>query len=82
MHTRTWEVQLYVFEDEDRTRAEAVLHLDGGSEVRHVGIARRNPRDRNVPEIGEELAVARALTGLGHDLLEAAVADVAENVSA
>ena len=49
-------------------------------QVRHEGTARRNPKDTDVPEIGEELAAARALSGLAHDLLEAAVADVEQNV--
>lgn len=79
MHTKTWHVEVYLFEHEDRTRAEAVLRTDAGTELRHRGTARRNPNDRNVPEIGDELATCRALTGLAHDLLEATAADVAAN---
>ena len=76
MHTRTWHMEIYLYEDEDSTRAEAVLRTDAGTEIRHAGIARRNPADRNVPEIGDELAACRAVTGLAHDLLEATVTDV------
>jgi hypothetical protein len=36
------------------------------------GRARRNPRDPNVPVVGEELAAARALSDLSHQLLHAA----------
>jgi hypothetical protein len=79
MHTRTWHVKLNIFEDDEHTRAEAVLTTDAGTEIRHAGSAYRHPRDRDVPEIGDELAVSRALNGLAHDLLEATVADVWAN---
>jgi uncharacterized protein DUF1876 len=82
MHTRTWQLELFIFEDDSQTRAEAVLRTDAGTELRQVGTARRNPSDRNVPEIGDELAASRALAGLAHDLLEAAAADVEQNVTA
>lgn len=76
MHTRTWHVEIYLYEADDHTRAEAVLRTDAGTEVRHEGVARRNPADRNVAEIGDELAACRAVTGLAHDLLEATATDV------
>jgi hypothetical protein len=79
MHTRTWHVAVHLFEQEDHTRAEAVLQTDAGTELRHEGLARRNPADRDIPEIGDELAACRALAGLAHDLLEATIADVAAN---
>lgn len=79
MHTRTWHVTINLFEEDSSTRAEAVLHTDAGPDVRHAAVARRRPGDRDVPEIGAELAVCRALAGLSHDLLDAAIADVAEN---
>jgi hypothetical protein len=72
-------VDIYLFEHDDHTRADAVLRTDAGTELRHDGVARRHPRDRDVPEIGDELATCRALSGLAHDLLEAAIADVAAN---
>jgi hypothetical protein len=76
MHTRTWHVEIYLYEDDNTTRAEAVLRTDAGTELRHAGVARRNPADRDIPEIGDELAACRAVTGLAHDLLEATVTDV------
>jgi Rv2632c-like len=78
--TATWHIEVFLFEEGDRTRAEAVLRTSAGTELRHEGVARRNPRDTEVPEIGEELATARALSGLAHDLFEATVADIEENV--
>lgn len=80
METKRWHIELYLFEDGKTTRAEAVLRTTAGTELRHEGLARRHPRDGDVPEIGEELAVCRALNGLAHDLLESTVADVEENV--
>ena len=82
MHTRTWKVTIQLSEDGQRTRAVAVLQTDAGPDLRHEALAMRNPDDRDVPEIGDELAVSRALSGLSQDLLEAAVADVAQNVGA
>jgi uncharacterized protein DUF1876 len=80
MHTRTWTVTILLTEDDERTRAAAVLHTDAGTEVRHEGLARRSPEDPQVPEIGDELAACRALAGLAQDLLEATVADVEQNM--
>jgi len=79
METKTWQVQIFVYEDAGRTNAEAVLKTSAGTELRHTGAARLNPADRNVPEIGDELAVCRALTGLAHDLLDATLSDVEQN---
>ena len=79
MHTRTWHVDVHIFEEDRHTRAEAVLRTDAGTEVRHAGTAYRNPTDRDVAEIGDELAASRALNGLAHDLLEATIADVFVN---
>lgn len=79
MHVKRWDVTLNLFEDEEHTRAEAVLHTGTGAVVRHTGTARRHPGDRDVPEIGDELAVARALHGLAENLLAATSADVWDN---
>lgn len=79
MHTRTWTVNVYLSEADGRTHAEAVLTTDAGTELRHVAGARRNPGDREVAEIGDELAACRALSGLAHDLLEAATSDIEAN---
>jgi hypothetical protein len=79
MHTRTWHVTIHLSEQDDLTRAEAVLHTDAGPDLRHEALARRRESDRNVPEIGDELAACRALAGLAHDLLDATIQDVAAN---
>lgn len=79
MHTRTWHLHVDLFEEDDHTRAEAVLRTDAGTELRHLGTARRSPDDRDVPEIGDELAVCRALQGLANQLLDASIADIQAN---
>jgi hypothetical protein len=78
MDTKRWTVDIFIDEHDDhnRTRAEARLHtLDSTHLVGH-GTARRNPSDREIPEIGDELAVARALSELAHLLLQSAADDV------
>jgi hypothetical protein len=81
-HTRTWNIEIYIDEHEDqrRTRAEARLHTGDRTDLRSEGFARRNPTDPEVPEIGDELAVARALAELSHQLMEAAASDVEQLV--
>lgn len=78
--TKTWRVDVFVYEDDEHTKADAVLHTDAGTELRSSGLARKHPADREVPEIGDELAVCRALSELSHRLLIAASDDVEENV--
>jgi hypothetical protein len=79
LHSHSWDVTIQFLEDGPRTRAVAVLRTDAGTELRHEGVARRNPSDRDVPEIGDELAACRALAGLAHELLDATLGDVEEN---
>jgi hypothetical protein len=80
MHINTWNVEIFISEHDDMTNAEAVLHTADGREIRHSGHSRRSPKDPEVPEIGDELAVCRALAGLSHALFEASLADVELNV--
>jgi hypothetical protein len=73
---KTWTVQIEIDEHEDRTRAVARLHIGDTESLVGVGLARLNPADRDVPEIGDELATARALSELSHRLLDAAAQDI------
>ncbi len=71
MKTLTWTVEIVFSEDEDRTRADAML--TGSAEtLQGWGRARRNPVDPDVPAVGEEVAAARALSDLAHHLLDRA----------
>ncbi len=71
-----WTVDVYIDEDEGRTYAEARLHSRDDTGLVGIGRAKLNPADRDIPEIGDELAVARALTDLGHRLLISAASDI------
>lgn len=76
--TKHWTVDVYIDEHDDqrRTVAEARLRTEGKPDLRGEGIALRNPHDRDVPEIGDELAVARALADLSRRLRETAAGDI------
>ncbi len=74
--TRTWSVEIYIGERDGQTHAQARLHTGDRTGLTATGAARLNPTDRDVPEIGDELAVARALSGLAHVLLDAAAKDI------
>ncbi|MGH3371304.1 MAG: DUF1876 domain-containing protein [Nocardioidaceae bacterium] len=73
---KTWDVRVTIEEEGDQTRAEAVLGLDNKAEIRGQGMSRRNPGDESVPRIGDELATARALSDLAHQLLGTAAHEI------
>jgi hypothetical protein len=75
-HVKTWRVDLQLFESEDSTTAHATL-LAETSGIDAVGRARRRHEDANVPEIGDEVAAARALRRLADRLLGTASDDIA-----
>jgi hypothetical protein len=73
---KRWSVDIFISEHDRTTRAEARLRTNDATEVRGVGMAHRNPHDRDVPEVGDELAAARALGDLSRHLLSEAVGDI------
>jgi len=73
----TSEIEITFNEDGDHTEARASLSLRGAT-FAGWGRARRNPTDQNLPMVGEELAVARALSDLAHKLVEAAAEVISE----
>ncbi|MEZ0448017.1 dsRBD fold-containing protein [Cellulomonas sp. ICMP 17802] len=81
---RTWKAAIYLFDaddprsDSDVTTAHAVLETVGGTTVEGYGRARRAPADVDVPEIGDELAAARALRDLADKLLRATSDDISQ----
>jgi len=66
-----WTVHISFREDDSHARADAWLSA-GGLSLHSWGVSRRNPSDPDVPAVGEQLAVARALSDLSHQLLHAA----------
>ena len=68
---QTIAIDISIDEDESETRVRALLNL-GGDHFEATGRARRNPHDRPMPVVGEELATARALSSLALQVMEAA----------
>jgi len=68
--TKSWVVDVELVENGDETTARAVLRVDDGRPVegRH-GRAIRAPHDENLPQVGDRVAVARALRHLSDTLL-------------
>ena len=79
MAVRQWTVDIMIdeLEDERTTHAEARLRTDG-EQLAGRGTAYRHPQDVEVPQIGDELAAARALSELAHRLILAAAEDIEE----
>ncbi|NBE50663.1 DUF1876 domain-containing protein [Streptomyces boluensis] len=74
-HNSEWNTHVYLVEEEHTTKARVELdtsttHLTGR------GTARCNPADKDVPEIGDELATARAMENLADQLKRAAYHDM------
>jgi hypothetical protein len=76
---KTWTVQVRIDEHEGRTRAVARLRIDDTESLTGTGLARLNPGDPDVPEIGDELAVARALSELSHRVLDVAAGNIEQS---
>jgi hypothetical protein len=74
----TWTIEVSFSEDDVRTDAQAVLRTPDGAELTANGHARRNPADPARPKIGEEIATARALSHLVHQLLDKAAGELEE----
>ena len=64
-------VDVTLVEENDECKATASVVTTRGL-LRADGVARRNPADRQIPMIGEELAFGRALGALGEQLISAA----------
>lgn len=80
MEDKNWTVRIHITEDGDDTRAEAVLSAQDTdtATVTGRGVAHRNPIDRPIPEIGDELAASRALEDLAIRLHDMASDDIVQ----
>lgn len=76
MKDKRWNIEVFIDEHDGFTRAEVRLINTDQTGLRGVGTARRHPRDVEIPEIGDELAVSRALSDLAHRLLDATIDDI------
>lgn len=75
-HVREWNVRVSIFESGDDTSATVVLLADAPEHLSARGTSHRSSDDPAVAEIGDEVAVARALHHLADRLLETAERDV------
>ena len=75
---RYWLVRLAISERGDSTWARAVLRTNPGRELDATGRAVCRAGDLPDREIGDEVAVARALRALADRLLERATADITQ----
>lgn len=74
-NTKHLQLDVLIDEHEERTRAKARLPWRG-KELVGVGLARLNPTDEPVAEIGDELAIARALSDLADQLIAMTASDI------
>jgi Domain of unknown function (DUF1876) len=71
--TKVWTVEIAIEETpEGHTEAKESLAGRGDRRFGGWGRARRNPADPEMPRVGEELAAARALSDLAHNLVDEA----------
>ncbi|HET7477139.1 MAG TPA: dsRBD fold-containing protein [Dermatophilaceae bacterium] len=71
-----WQVRVTIFSSDDDTEAHVVLLADSPTHLSARGHSHRGASDRPVPEIGDEVAVARALRRLADQLLDTAATDI------
>jgi hypothetical protein len=64
---------------EGYTEAKASLVVGGDRRFGGWGRARRNPADPEMPRVGEELAAARALSDLAHNLVDEAARTIEQH---
>lgn len=76
-HIAEWQISLTIYEHGDDSCLARVVLDTGANTLTAEGLARRNPKDTPIPEIGDELAAGRALVEMGTRLLMAASDDIA-----
>lgn len=76
--TKTRQIDLMIEEQDERTRAKARL-VWAGKKFVGVGLSRLDPADEPVAQIGDELAVARALFDLAEQLMALTSNDIQTN---
>ena len=76
MQVKQCRVDVFLSEEDDVTKARAALVGEGMKHLTGEGLTRRNPHDPAVPEIGDEVAIGRALAALSRQLLDNAARDI------
>jgi len=62
--------------EDGTTRARLSLASPGGTSFVGIGLVQGGPRGVHLPEVAQELALARAFSDLTEELLEAVAADI------
>lgn len=78
--TRTITLNMQVIEEGSKTTADVTVTTGSGQKLHGHGSARRHPDDPEVPQIGDEIAVARALSELSHKLLDTAAHEIGDRL--
>ncbi|HEY2502959.1 MAG TPA: DUF1876 domain-containing protein [Mycobacterium sp.] len=73
--TKTCRIDVLIEEHEERTRAKARLSW-AGKKFLGLGLAQLDPADEPVTQIGDELAIARALSDLANQLFALTSTDI------
>ncbi|NLU70845.1 DUF1876 domain-containing protein [Streptomyces sp. HNM0574] len=73
-----WHIEMEFQEIGHRTECAAMVRLQDGTEMRARGEAIRHPDDQEQPRVGEELAAARCLNDLAHQLMNKAGSEIEE----
>ncbi len=76
--SKSCRIDVLIEEHEERTRAKARLAWAGRDFV-GIGLARLDPADEPVARIGDELAIARALSDLSNQLMALTSTDIQAN---
>ncbi|MFH7594443.1 dsRBD fold-containing protein [Streptomyces racemochromogenes] len=74
-HIAEWKTRVHLFEEERTTTVRVELDT-GTTRMTGHGTAHCHPVDHNVPEIGDELAAARAFEDLAVQLKRIAFSDM------
>jgi hypothetical protein len=78
VHSKTWRVDIVAYEGQHATSAQAVLHGEVRDGMTGIGVARRRPGDVDLPLVGDEVALGRALRRRSDVLLKAAAEELSE----
>lgn len=76
--SRTITLDMQVVEAGARTTADIGMTTGNGQALHGRGTARRHPDDAEIPQVGDDIAVARALFELAHKLLDGASHEIGE----
>lgn len=77
-----WTMDVAVDSDSTFTRARVELAAPSGTKFIGIGLVDGGARGVHLPQIAEELALARALSDLTEELLEAVASDIESDLLA